>query len=238
MKKIELVQSNVVFDKERHTYTLDGKQLQGVTSTLVKRAFPDTYKDVPEEVLRRAAIRGTAIHEKIENYEADVDYSYSDELLSYLTIKDEQKLTHIASEYIVTDGEKYASAIDLVFTDDEGGIILADVKTTYEPHYENVTLQLSIYRRFFELQNPGLKVKGIALIWLREKKSEWRMLAPWAEECLDDLFKADAEDKPFDITKTYGDLPAKVADVELYLCELEREVKEKTEKMDAIKAGL
>lgn len=243
MDKIQLIESGVVFNKEHHTYHLtteDGgkKYLKGITSTLVKRAFPDTYKDVPEEVLRRAAVRGSAIHEKIEKYEADIDYSYSNELLSYLTIKDEQKLTHIASEYIVTDGEKYASAIDHVFVDADGGIILGDVKTTYEPHYDTTALQLSIYRRFFEMQNPGLKVKAIAMIWLKDEKSEWKVLTPWAEECLDELFAADAEDKPFDITSTYGDLPAKVADVEEYLANLEREVKAKTEELKAIKDGL
>ena len=238
MDKIQLVQSSVVFNKEHHTYHLGEKELCGITSTLVKRAFPDTYKDVPEEVLRRAAIRGTAIHEKIEKYEADIDYSYSTELLSYLTIKDEQKLTHIVSEYIVTDGEKYASAIDHVFVDEEGGIILVDVKTTYEPHYDTTALQLSIYRRFFEKQNPERKVKAIAMMWLRDDKYEWKVLTPWAEECLDELFAADAADKPFDITSTYGDLPAKVADVEEYLANLEREVKAKTEELKTIKEGL
>ena len=238
MSKIELKQSNVVFDKEHHTYTLDGKVLQGVTSTLVKRAFQDKYKDVPEEKMKAAAARGTLIHEKIEAYEADEDYSYSPELMSWVTYMEEKKMTHVASEYLITDGEKYASAIDHVLQDEEGGVVLVDVKTNYEPPYDTATLQLSIYRRFFEMQNPDLKVKACVMVWLRGDKSEWKELAPWAEECLDDLFAADAEDKPFDITTTYGDLPAKVADVELYLCELEREVKEKTAKMEAIKAGL
>ena len=40
-------------------------------------------------------------------------------------------------------------------TDEDGGIVLADIKTTYDKHYEKVALQLSIYKRFFERQNPG-----------------------------------------------------------------------------------
>jgi hypothetical protein len=59
-----------------------------------------------------------------------------------------------------------------------------------------------------------------------------------ADEVLDDLFKADAEDKPFEISKTYGDLPAKVYDVQQYLYDLEMEVKAKTEELKRIKEGL
>ena len=36
-----------------------------------------------------------------------------------------------ASEYLVSDNENIASSIDLVFTDKEGHIVLADIKTTY-----------------------------------------------------------------------------------------------------------
>ena len=63
---IELKKSQVVFNEENHTYHLNEVELQGITSTLIKRAFPDKYADVPEEVLAEAARRGTELHKEIE----------------------------------------------------------------------------------------------------------------------------------------------------------------------------
>lgn len=234
----ELRQSPVVFDKKEHRYFLGDKELIGVTSTLIRRAFPDTYKDIPADVLANAAARGSAVHQSIEDYETDFIFDDTPELANYVRIKEENGLTHLAAEYLVSDEKRYASAIDHVFQDADGGIVIVDVKTTYKPLYDHVTLQLSIYKRFFELQNPGLKVQKCALIWLRDGNSEYRELMPWGDELLDDLFKADATDKTFDITKTYGSLPVKVAEIEEYLARLDAEVKQKTDELKQIKDGL
>lgn len=237
-----LNEARVHFDPFAHKYWLlskDGevlRELQGVTSTLVARAFPHTYDGVDDEVLRRAAERGTAVHKAIEHYETDGEFSDCPELMGYATIVGDRRLRWERSEYLVTDGERYASSIDLVFTDEDGGIVLADVKTTYEPHYDKVACQLSIYRRFFERMNPGLKVARIAMIWLRGDKREYRELSPWADEVLDELFAADKADTVFDITTTYGDLPAIFAQVEREVArciEEERVAKERKEKLTA-----
>ena len=62
---LNLPESPVVFEPEHHTYNLNGKLLSGVTA-IVKWLFPDTYKDIPEDVLMRAADYGTLIHSKCE----------------------------------------------------------------------------------------------------------------------------------------------------------------------------
>ena len=233
-----LKESGVVFNEDTHQYFLDGKELQGITSTLVHRAFPDTYKDVPEEMLRKAAERGTNVHEAIQFCEENGLESEMPEYRSYKQMKDANGLTYVTHEYIVTDRVHYASAIDLVFVDAEGKIVIADIKTTYTPHYENVALQLSIYKRFFERQNPDLKVDRCVLIWLRDDRSEYKVMPVWADEILDTLIDADCNDLPFDVTSTYGDLPQKVYDVQAYLCQLEDLVKAKTEELKQIKDGL
>lgn len=235
---MELKKSPVVFDKVEHRYYLGEKILRGITSTLVRRAFPHTYDGIPESVLAKAADRGTRVHEAIDAYETSSEFSDLPELVTYEDLKTKHGLTHVASEYLVSDEQTYASSIDLVFTDQEGGIVLADIKTTSEPKYENVALQLSIYKRFFEQQNPDLKVKKIILVWLRGEKGEYRELQPWADEWLDALFEADAEDKPFDINITYGDLPDKVAAAEDEIVRIESTISELTEKSKAIKADM
>ena len=58
--------SRVDYDPVSHTYTLDGKQLSGITGVIKDKLFPDYYKDVPEDVLNKAAERGHRIHTAIE----------------------------------------------------------------------------------------------------------------------------------------------------------------------------
>lgn len=52
-KKISLNVPNVTFIEETHQYFIGKKELKGVTGTLIKKAFPDTYKNIPESVLKR-----------------------------------------------------------------------------------------------------------------------------------------------------------------------------------------
>ena len=237
---IELQPSGVTFIKGTHQYfrDSDGKELRGITSTLVAAAFPHDYDDIDPEVLRKAAERGTRIHEAIEDYEDKDAFSVFPELDGYIAIKAGHHLAHERSEYIVTDGEEFASAIDLVMTDENGGIVLADIKTTYDKHYEKVALQLSIYKRFFERQNPGKRVSKIALIWLRGDKSEYRELHPWAEEALDALFAAVGRGETFSVTATYGDLPRLFASAEDEVARRVAVMEEAKEWLDSFKAGI
>ena len=238
-----LAKSPVEFFPEEHKYLLYSTELKGVTSTLVKRVFPLKKPDgMTEEEwqlrLNNAAERGSKVHEIIERYENDFDMCDAPELYGYLEERDSHGLTHVASEYLVSDEKHYASKIDHVFVDQDGGIVIVDIKTNYTPPYEKTALQLSIYKWLFELQNPKLKVSKCAMIWLREDKHEYKELTPWASEMVDELVQADINDLPFDIQNTYGDLPAKVFDVQVYLRKLEEDVKQKTEELKAIKEGL
>ena len=241
----QLVQSPVRFDSESHTYWLGEKELKGITQTLVHRAFPDTYKKPEgyseeewEEVLNNAATKGTQMHQTIELYDELGVTSDLPELQSYIRIKEENKLTVLATEYLVSDEENFATAIDKVMMTPEGEIIIIDFKRTSVKHYDNVALQLSICKRFFEKQNPNLKVAGCYLMWLRDEKSEFKRMSVWADEMLDELIEAELHDKEFDIMQTYGNLPQKVADVQDYLRQLEEEVKTKSEELKQIKDGL
>lgn len=240
-----LNQSPVTFRSSDHTYWLVEKQLQGITSTLVRRAYPDTYK-CPEgyteeqwqEVLANAAAKGSNMHETIELYDEIGATSDLPELMSYIKIKQENDLTVLATEYLVSDEERYATAIDKVMMTPDGGIILVDLKHTSSLHIENVTLQLSICKRWFEKLNPGLNVKDIYAMWLRDDKSRFVRLTPWADELIDALIDADTNGYPFDITMTYGELPQRVYDVQEYLRWLDNDVKTKTEELKTIKERL
>ena len=159
MRKLDLVESRVVFDNEHHTYTLDGRDLSGVTP-IVKWLFPDTYKGIPQSVLDKAAEYGTLIHSKCEL--ADSMGIVQDEIVEqYQRIIKEAGLEVACSEYLVSDEEAIASSIDKVFADDS----LGDIKTTSKVHMVNVQVQLSIYAYLYELQT-GRKANKLFLIWL------------------------------------------------------------------------
>lgn len=159
---ITLIDSKVVFNEAEHTYTLNGKQLHGITGILSRQLFPDKYNGVPDFVLARAAERGTTIHHDCENIDKG-QVPTTVEGQNYARLRSGYMV--IANEYTVTDNEYFASNIDCVWYN--GEVVLADIKTTSQLDEEYVSWQLSIYAYLFEIQNPHLKVGKLYAIWLR-----------------------------------------------------------------------
>ena len=206
--KLDLTISPVVFREEDHTYWLDGKELKGITSTLIHHAFPDKYKDVDEATLKQAASRGHTIHEEVEFHDRFRTMPDSTRLLNYENLKTKNGLTVIENEYLVSDEVTYASSIDIVCVNKHAEICLVDLKTTYTLDKLSTALQLSIYKRFFEAQNPGLQVAHIYALWLPQRDetiAELRELSLVDDSTLDSLFTATAEDKPFQWKDTIPD---------------------------------
>lgn len=195
-KKITLNVPRVTFIEESHQYFIGKKELKGVTGTLIKKAFPDTYKNIPESVLKKAAERGGLVHNTFETFcsifDADIKKypNPTEELQAFHSMLVAYDLHYVASEYLVTDGENFASAIDGIFADNEGNIYLVDYKTTATLHYDNVSLQLSIYAKWFEEQNPDLKVKEIVCMWFNNGQSKFQPLPRVSDEQIDDLINA------------------------------------------------
>lgn len=165
---IALNSCGVQFDKSEHRYTFDGRELQGITSTLLACAFPKLYEGIGDGTLMKAAARGTTVHEAMQSYcngewvppDVEAVVSKGKQLL------DDAHLEPIAWEYLVTDFEKYASAIDIVCMTTDGEIAIVDIKTTSELNYDYVALQTGIYRRAFLRLNPALHVAGTYVLWL------------------------------------------------------------------------
>lgn len=159
---MKLKESSVVFNQEEHTYLLNGNLLSGVTSLLNRQLFQKKYDTIDEAILRKAAERGSLIHETIELVDSLGVASDMAEVQAYLDIKAKNNLTTHCNEYLVSDNEHIASSIDIVFDD----CSLADIKTTSKLDKEYVSWQLSIYAYLFELQNPTLKANKLFAIWL------------------------------------------------------------------------
>lgn len=159
---ITLTQSKVIFNSKSHTYTLNGKELKGITRLLKEKLFPTQYKNVPKQVLENAKNYGTLVHNTIDFCDSLGIKDGEKYLSDYWRLKEENNLSTLSNEYLVTDNQYYASMIDVVFND----LSIADIKTTSTLDIEYVSWQLSIYAYLFELCNQTLKVNKLYAIWL------------------------------------------------------------------------
>lgn len=162
MIDLHLPDCGVIFNEETHEYIYNGRKLRGITGIIKQYICPDKYKDVPKFVLEKAAAKGTDVHRNCELCASGFAPAEPDaDTLAF--IKETDGVQWSAVEYLVTDRENYASAIDLISADD----ILWDIKHTRELDREYLSWQLSIYALFYEEQT-GRKVKGLRAIHVRD----------------------------------------------------------------------
>lgn len=172
MAKPKLKQSKVEFNEIDHTYRIGNTYLSGVTSLLHRVIFHDMYDGVSEKKLKEAAARGTMIHSLIEEYHTNGIDLGDTELAEYMETVGDLTKDWLASEYLVSDNEKYASRIDLVYYYNKS-FILADIKTVSKmdnKYLDYCSWQLSVYAYLFEKQNPNHKVKDLMVIWIPKKQ--------------------------------------------------------------------
>lgn len=235
---IQLIDSQVAFNQEEHMYSLNGMTLKGITGMIKSQLFPDMYKDIPQYILDKAAERGTMVHESIELFDAGFEPKVTiPELESYKRIKRENELTTLANEYIVTDREHFASAIDLVLCKDDD-VILADIKTTYTLNKEYVRWQLSIYAYLFELQNPKLKVSKLYALWLRDDKSEFAEVKRVEFDTIKDLLQCEVEGRKFNTISMADNMPSEIKQAEKVIYTLVQRIKELNAQKDKLSKGL
>lgn len=173
--RIELEDSGVLFNKERHEYLIGEKQLSGITGMLQRQLFPDEFDNVPEGMLQEAARYGTEVHESIETFDSSWINDGTQEVQDYISLCQENNLVHEMSEYTVTDGENWASNIDKVYRSSDDTFSLGDIKTygiMTSEKLEKARWQLSIYAYFFEVQNKGAKVDRLFILHIRNKPKQ------------------------------------------------------------------
>ena len=225
---MELVKSNVIFDQQAHTYTTpDGVCLQGITGMIERQLVPDKYSGVPDFVMRRAAERGSFIHEVCELVD-DLGIEHeSEEARNYQRLKEEYALQYEASEYLVSDNEHFASCIDKVYRESDTEFSLGDIKTTYKLDKEYVRWQLSIYAYLFERQNPGCKAVRLFAIWLRGDKAELVEVDRIPDDVIVALLSAEIGglkfSNPYALPAPPNELPQKYQEMEQAIVEIDRQ---------------
>lgn len=201
--RADLTQSEVVFDEETHRYLRGDAELSGITglihAVLLLGVYPDASDYVKKVQIPKAGYYGTCVHKAIQAWdELGIELTQfpekehptagilpaqdvSAELTYYRKAKPRACKT-IASEFTVSYGN-FASQIDCIWCDKEGGIYLVDHKTNNLDYYpggaegmkEYLSWQLSCYAFMFEWQTCW-KVKGLIGNWMRKGAGElWRI---------------------------------------------------------------
>lgn len=201
--RADLKQSEVVFNEETHRYLRGDAEISGITglihAVLLLGVYPDASDYVKKVQIPKAGYYGTCVHKAIQAWdELGIELTQfpekehttagilpsqdvSAELAYYRKVKPRNVKT-VASEFTV-DYLNFASQIDCIWCDNEGGIYLVDHKTNNLDYYpggadglkEYLSWQLSCYAVMFENQT-GLKVKGLLGNWVRKGAGElWRI---------------------------------------------------------------
>lgn len=221
------VNTNVYFDDITHSYlTKDGKYLMGVTSLMRKHGLAPDYTDIPQDILDRAAERGSKVHKDIELYCKGVIVKDTPELKVFRKLN----LPVIANEYLVSDNEIVASSIDIVTDAGDDMVDLIDIKTTSTLHTEPLSWQLSIYAYLFELQNPTIKVGKLYGLHIRNGKGKLVQVKRIDSVQIEELLTAEREGlsfipRPQAIAPKEDALLAQLKDVSLTIAALKEQIK-------------
>lgn len=237
---MELVNSTVIFDPEAHTYhTPEGVELQGITGMLHRQLFPDEYRDVPQHILDRAAQRGHAVHQLCELADDLGITPEEPDGLAYVRLREEMGLVYRASEYLVSDNRRFASAIDKVYEEGDDAFTLADVKTTYRLNEDYVRWQLSVYAYLFELQNPGARVVRLLALWVRDGRASAFPMERIPSDIVTALLEAEAEGRQFvNPLSMPSTLPEKYRQMEQSIAEIDRQARYWTERKKELMDGI
>ena len=142
----------IEFLEDVHTYVCDGVIIPSV-SDLIRFHFPEAYKGIPDEVLKKKASYGTKVHRMIESFinkEITMEEIQKKKMDPNIKIAVEQfEILRKNWAFFVKDMEqivsykgRYAGMYDIRTIDD----CIVDIKTTAELHEDWLALQLGLYQ--------------------------------------------------------------------------------------------
>ena len=166
--KIEIPQfPELSFNEFNHTYRLDELIIPSVT-TLMKPLSDDFYRAVDPEVLEKAAKRGTAIHNAVENFAQfgieDIPPAYAGYFQAFRTWWELRQPEVLATECRVYHKIlRYAGTADLICVIG-GRVTLVDYKSSAQVNSKLCAVQLEGYDRAFE--SHGVKIDDRMILLL------------------------------------------------------------------------
>lgn len=166
---------SVTFDEKKHEYTCNGKRFYGITGAIgehLNKNFPDST------VVQLACSYGSQVHREVENYYNKNVPVTSDGAKVVLNLVNHIKcitvpincdfVSKVESEVMVSDFNATASQVDIVMHTMRG-VYLFDIKTTAKFDRKYCSLQLSAYKRMYEMSYDE-KVIGMYVISTKQNK--------------------------------------------------------------------
>lgn len=171
MESWEIAGGLLEYIDETHTYIYDGVILPSITQML-KIKFENKYNSVDEKVLKKAAEKGTAVHQAIEDYEKrSIDDASCVELRNYKFLKKQFDFKCLDNEVPIVlfynDKPIAAGRVDLII-EDKGKVGIADIKRTSVFDKEYVAYQTNLYRIGYQ-QSYCVEISFLRGIHLRDK---------------------------------------------------------------------
>lgn len=194
LKEITLI-PKPLFDKETHTYKIEGKEVPSVTQILQRQGISPDYSFVKKSVLEASAKKGTMIHKEIEEYNKTGEVGFTPELSQYTDFIEMKNLKPVLSEVMVWC-EDFAGTFDELLQDESGKYWLADNKITSQFHTDSVAWQLSLYA-YATKKVYGIEVAGIIGLHFKNGKLSVHELAMKSDDEIMAMLEADREGRRY-----------------------------------------
>lgn len=189
MDTFKIADGTLEYYDETHTYLYEGIMLPSV-SRILKMKYPDEFRYVNPQVLRRAADRGTAVHKSIEIFNKTGFDDGTEPLHDYMFLQKQYGFKAIESELplvIFDEGIPVACGrLDMTFEMD-GKIGIADIKTVASMNLDKIAYQLNLYRIGLR-QSYNVDAVMLKAIHLRDGKRKFVDI-PIAEDMAVDLLR-------------------------------------------------
>lgn len=164
--------NQIEFNEEEHRYTYKGKELKGITSAIgeyLGKKYAETSR------IKLASIYGTDVHKEVENYFGNKNEPSTEAgkwviaTLSGFMNNLTSEVENIKCEVMVSDFKTTASKVDVVLTTKGRKAYLFDIKTTSKFDREYCSLQLSIYKKLYEICYD-YSVQGLYVLGTKSKR--------------------------------------------------------------------
>ena len=175
------------FDERKHIYTVNGFFVPSVT-TIMRPLSEEVYGGIDEEVLNRAAARGTAVHNAIENYIKfgieDISPEHEGYFKGFLKWVKEHDVKPYGNEIrLYHKSLMYAGTADMTASVD-GFDTLIDFKTSASVQTMLCGVQLEAYDRAIQSHTGGKVFERKAIVHLkRDETYKMILFNPCEMEC-------------------------------------------------------
>lgn len=164
----------LMFDERKHIYTVNGFFVPSVT-TVMRPLSEDVYGGIDEEVLNRAAARGTTVHNAIENYIKfdirDIPEEHEGYFEAFLKWFEEHKVEPCGDEVrLYHKSLMYAGTADMFASVDRIDTLI-DFKTSAAVQKMLCGVQLEAYDRAIQSHTGGKGFERKAIVHLKKDGS-------------------------------------------------------------------